>query len=516
MRSLLLRLLVPLLALGAVACSSLPPPEEREPSTYLEGRTDSRLGRALARAPADPADGLGGRSGIVPLQAPLDAFAARLVLVRSAERALDLQYYIWRPDITGLTLLEEVRKAAERGVRVRLLLDDNGIAGLDSHLLWLDSLAGIEVRVFNAFPNRRIKFLGYLTDFDRLNRRMHNKALIADAQAAIVGGRNIGDAYFGADPGVDFSDLDVLAAGPIARDLSQAFDTYWNSPLARRISTLAGPVPADAPARWKQGLEPLAESPLAIAYASALRESPLSQGLSQGRLAMEWVPVRLLVDSPDKLAGRSDDADLLAVRMGRVLGPPRQSMDLVSPYFVPGDVGAEALTRYTRQGLDVRILTNSLAATDVAAVHAGYARHRVALLEAGVRLYELKPGPLTDATRAKWRLGSSAASLHGKTFSIDRDRAFVGSFNLDPRSLWLNTELGLVIESPRLAGAISDSLDRDLATSAYELRLDAGGRIEWVERTPQGEVVHASEPGAGLWRRMWVWLLSRLPIESLL
>lgn len=499
------------LALVLAACSSLPPPELREASTHVLGGPESRLGRALA--PTDPRDG---RSGVLALQAPLDAFAARLVLVRAADRAIDLQYYIWRPDITGLSLLDELRQAAERGVRVRLLLDDNGIAGLDDHLLWLDSLEGVEVRLFNPFPNRRFKFLGYLTEFDRLNRRMHNKALIADGQAAIVGGRNIGDMYFGADPDVDFADLDVLAAGPVAQDVSRAFDDYWNSPHARRIATLAGPVPPDAAARWQSLLAPLAESPLARSYAQALRDLPLSRGLSQGRLALDWVPMRVVVDSPDKVSGRMADDELLIARMAEALGPARRSMDLVSPYFVPGDAGAETLAAQARQGVAVRILTNSLSATDVSAVHSGYARHRQALLAGGVRLYELKRRPLTDATRTQRQGGSLAASLHSKTFSIDRERAFVGSFNLDPRSHRLNTELGLVIHSPSLAGSIADSLGGPLASHAYELRLGADGRLQWLERTAAGEVVHLTEPGASVWQRAWVWLLSRLPIEGLL
>jgi len=401
-------------------------------------------------------------------------------------------------------------------VRVRLLLDDNGIAGLDPLLAALDSHPGVEVRLFNPYPHRGFKALGYLTDFARLNRRMHNKALIADTQAAIVGGRNVGDAYFGADPVLDFTDLDVLVAGPVAADIATSFDAYWNSPLAYPVSALVEVLPAPGAALEAHAAEVTA-APQTARYLEALRDTGLAAQIAAGTLALDWVPMRLVADPPAKAEGTADPAQWMAADLTAALGRAAREVDLVSPSFVPGERGTAALARYPESGVKLRVITNSLAATDVAAVHAGYASRRVDLLRAGVGLYELKPDP-DAAGGPRWRLvGSSAASLHGKTFAVDRQqRAYVGSFNIDPRSIRLNTEMGLVIDSPVLADDISASLDRWLPANAYALRLGDGQRLEWVERTAAGEVVHHEEPRASLWRRLLVAVLSWLPIEWLL
>jgi putative cardiolipin synthase len=258
-------------------------------------------------------------------------------------------------------------------------------------------------------------------------------------------------------------------------------------------------------------------SPAVARYAEAVRASPLAAEQAGGQLGLEWVPVRLLADPPDKAVGKAPPSELLAAKLGAVLGTARREIDLVSAYLVPGETGTAAFSRYARAGLRLRLVTNSLAATDVSAVHAGYARRRVDLLRAGVQLYELKPDAGAGTRRAReWNLGSSAASLHGKTFAVDRERAFVGSFNIDPRSVRLNTEMGLLIESPALARAIAEGLDRRLGPDAYALRLADDGSLEWVEQTPRGTVVHREEPQAGLWRRLLVRVLSWLPIEWLL
>lgn len=500
-------------ALALAGCAQLPPLEDRPASTYLADTQATTLGRVVRAT--DPGDG---RSGMITLSDPLEAFAARVVLMRAAERSLDVQYYIWQPDTTGLLLLAELRRAADRGVRVRLLLDDNGVGGLDATLAALDVHPRIEVRLFNPYPNRRFKPLGYLTEFERLNRRMHNKALVADTQATIVGGRNIGDTYFGADPVLEFADLDVLAAGRIAAEVAQAFDEYWNSDLAYPLAAIVDvPVP-QATKALDERLATLAADPATEVYTQAVIRTPLAELVAARRLTLDWVPIRLVHDPPQKAAGAASPAELLAAQLGEAIGPARESVDLVSPYFVPGAVGTEALAAYSRAGVRMRVVTNSLAATDVAAVHAGYAKRRVDLIRAGVRLYETKPDPDLPADSASdWRVvGSSAASLHGKTFAVDRERVFVGSFNIDPRSLRLNTEMGFVIESPRLAAAISDALDRKLPQIAYEVRLGPGEDLEWVEQTDAGPVVYQDEPQAGLSRRLLVPILSILPVEPLL
>lgn len=493
-----------------MGCAALPDLPARPFSGHLTDTRDTRLGQAVQAAGVRD-----GRSGWLALSNPLEAFAARMLLARAAERGLDVQYYIWHADTTGMLLLDELLRAADRGVQVRLLLDDNGTGGMDPLLLEVDAHPRVEVRLFNPYPDRGFKALGYLSDFSRLNRRMHNKALIADAQTAIVGGRNIGDTYFGADPRLDFVDLDVMSVGPVTSEIAHSFDAYWNSPLAYPISLLVDASVASGHTFAGQ-LAEVKTSPSTTRYEQAVRETPLVAQLAAGTLELEWAPVRLVADPPTKAEGSTDSTSWLVNELTTELGQATRGADLISPYFVPGERGTSALARYAEDGVKVRIVTNSLAATDVAAVHAGYAPRREALLRAGVQLYELRPDP--DASRpAPWRLlGSSEASLHGKTMSVDGERTYVGSFNIDPRSIRWNTEMGLVIESQALAQSVSASLDRWLPRNAFELRLGDGQRMEWVERTEAGEVVHQQEPRASLWRRFVAALLSLLPIEWLL
>ena len=510
------------LAIAPLAgCASLPTLDGRTASTALTDTADTQLGRYAVKA--NPGDAT--KSGIYPLASPEEAFAARALLARSAERSLDVQYYIWHGDTSGYLLFEECWNAAERGVRVRLLLDDNNTSGLDETLAALDSHANIELRLFNPFANRSMRLLGYLTDFGRLNRRMHNKSLTADTQATIVGGRNVGDEYFALGEGMVFADLDVIAVGHVARDVADAFDLYWNSDSAYPAESIVGQASAGAIADLKAKFAVTRSSPEAAHYLDALRRTRLIEALVADELGLEWAATHLVYDEPAKVLGDIPASDLLFTRMQQVLGDAQREIDLISPYFVPGEEGTKALAAYPGRGIKLRVLTNSLAATDVGAVHAGYAKRREELLRSGVHLYELKPDPLEDATQEtsdSQGVGgssggaSSGASLHAKTFSIDRSRAFVGSFNFDPRSYNLNTELGVVIDSPRLADSISATLDRDLAHSAYEVLLKDGGGLEWVEQTEQGDVRYDKEPKTGFWKRFGVSFMSILPIEWLL
>src|SRR5512138_179324 len=372
-----------ILAVALVAgCASLPAVPPGEPSSALADTGDTRLGRALAKdVAAHP-----GRSGIYPLADGRDAFAARIVLARAAERSLDVQYYIFRADVTGGLLCEALWQAAERGVRVRLLVDDGNTRGLDDGIAALDAHPNIEVRLFNPYASRGFRLGELATDFSRLNRRMHNKSFTADNQAAIVGGRNVGDEYFGADSPVEFADLDVLAVGAVVPEVSAAFDAYWNSesayPAASLITTGGRLRPAAT----------IEARPEAARYAQAVRATPLVTSLLSGRLALEWAHARVVQDDPDKVLHPPEKTELhLLPRLEKAMGKPLRELDLVSPYFVPAKDGVAALTTLAKSGVLVRVLTNSLAATDVSPVHAGYAKYREELLRAGVRLYELKP-----------------------------------------------------------------------------------------------------------------------------
>jgi putative cardiolipin synthase len=504
-------------SLGLSGCASLPPLDGRTASTALAATADTRLGGAVSAAARDRED----ESGIYALPLGKDAFAARVVLARAAERSLDVQYYIWHTDVTGFLLLEELWNAAERGVRVRMLLDDNGIAGLDPTLAVFEGHPNIEVRLYNPYPNRGFKPLGYLTDFKRLNRRMHNKSFTADTQVTIVGGRNVGDEYFGAGEATQFVDLDVMAAGRVAGEVAGAFDLYWNSGSAYPADRIVGkPAPNDV-AAVKARFTAVRSSPEAVEYILAIRETRLVESLIARELRFDWSCVELLYDPPGKTLGEAQKANLLLADLKHAVGEPRRDLDIVSPYFVPGKTGTKNLSAYPESGIKLRIVTNSLAATDVSAVHAGYAKSRIALLRSGARLYELKP----DAARAtapnsgqsKKGSGSSSASLHGKTLSVDRSRVFVGSFNLDPRSANLNTEMGVVIENPRLADGLSDWVDRAPQAVAYEVILTADGQgLEWIERSDQGEIRYRKEPKVGFFKRLFVKILGWLPIESML
>lgn len=442
-----------------------------------------------------------------------DAFATRVLLAEAAERTLDVQYYIWRDDMSGRLLFEALRRAADRGVRVRLLLDDLGSAGLDATLADLDAHPRIEVRLFNPFVQRRFKPLGFVTDFGRANRRMHNKSFTADNQATVVGGRNVGDEYFGAEVDTLFVDLDVLAIGPVVQVVSEDFDRYWASGSSYPLALLLDA--ADATPPPPKDLQNLPDR--TRQYLDAVARSSFVAELLAGRLPLHWAPVEFVSDDPAKGLGQADDADLMFARTARLVDTPAHSLKLVSPYFVPTARGTALFEKLAARGVDVAILTNALEATDVAVVHAGYMPWRVPLLRAGVQLYEMRREADTQAPDAKLRLGSSSAeSLHAKTFVVDQRQLFVGSFNFDPRSARLNTELGFVIDSPALAAQLDTQLREKASARGYQLQLSPHGRLQWRDGRSEPPQLLEREPGAPLWLRLGLRLLSWLPIDWLL
>ena len=500
-------------AMTMTGCAGLPADVPRTPSTTIDARTDTPLGRAVGPlAAARP-----GLTGVVPLADGHEAFAARVLLARAAERAIDVQVYIWHGDATGWAMFDEMRRAAERGVRVRLLIDDNNTRGLDAVLAMLDAHPNVELRLFNPFAQRGAgRLLGYATDFSRLNRRMHNKSFTVDARATIVGGRNIGDEYFAAGQDTSFADLDLLAVGEAVADVSASFDRYWNSASAfpaRSVLPGVEPMPAR---EFDERLAQRRAAPGAEDYARAVERTALVRDLLDGGLRWEWVRARLVADAPEKIVEPIGTREVsMLPRLGAAMGTPARGLDLVSPYFVPGPRGTESLAALSRAGVRVRVLTNSLAATDVAPVHAGYTKRREALLEAGVELLELRPAVVRASAGGGpgFGPGSSDASLHAKTFGIDGERVFVGSFNLDPRSAALNTEMGLVVDSPALARRLSESLDALYPDRAWRVERDAPGRLRWLDGGPAPAT---TEPGVGLLRRAAVRVLSWLPIDWLL
>jgi putative cardiolipin synthase len=510
-----------------IACSTIPlnyPRTETHAYAYKDTR-QTVLGRQLAGdLRAHP-----GQSAFLPLVEGTDALAARLGLAQSAEKSLDIQYYIWRGDTTGMAVAYTLLQAADRGVRVRLLLDDLQASVHDPALLALDQHPHIQVRMFNPSAARYFKGFELMSRFDKLNRRMHNKSFIADNQMAIVGGRNIGDEYFNANPEVDFSDFDVLAIGPVVPEISATFDLYWNSELAVPISVLYDDEEKEFTlAELSQAFNASWQKTLTSEYARAVRESQFVRDIHSNKTTYYWGEAKAVADAPEKFLHDSTDK---TTHMGPQLHPLlkniKSELFIISPYFIPGDDLVRYFSDLVKQGVHVTILTNSFASNDVGIVHAGYAKYREALLEAGVELYEYKPDPtrIKRKTKGSGMPGSSRASLHAKVFVIDRKQLFVGSMNLDPRSLNLNSELGVIIDSPRFARNFVEQVSHGFTENAYHLRLvnetDEEGNVigktlHW-ETTENGKTVtYDSEPHVGFFRKLGIWVMSLFVSEELL
>ena len=355
-----------LVPLALAACATLPAERSATPSYALTDTADTTLGRHAERALA----GLQGPNGVHLMSRGQDAFLARLVLAETAERSLDAQYFIWHGDVTGQLLIAAFLRAADRGVRVRVLIDDVGSAPNDSRLLLLDRHPNVEVRLFNPLASRSARSVGMMLDFARTNRRMHNKSFTADNKLTIVCGRNIGDEYFEAQSDIDFSDLDALTVGAVVADVSSLFDRYWNSPAAYAIRDLTTVRPdAEAYAAVRAELEAFERSQRGLAYEQALRESALAQQLRDGRVSFTAADVRVLADDAAKIERPEEDRSKnLRPQLLPELGGLRDQLMLISPYFVPGDAGVETLRRLRERGIRVRVLTNSLASTDEIAV----------------------------------------------------------------------------------------------------------------------------------------------------
>lgn len=493
-------------------CASLPEQYERSDSFALQDTASTALGQAGR----EPLQDHPGQSAFRPLPGGVDALVARMVLAEAAERSLDVQYYIWHDDLTGRLFAHALLRAADRGVRVRILVDDVGTKANDEVLLSLDAHPQIEVRLFNPVASRTFRGLGMLSDFSRTNRRMHNKSFVADNQRAVLGGRNIGDEYFEAHGEVAFGDLDVLTLGPVVAEVSEAFDLFWNAPMSIPIGALTGRLGQAASLDvLREQLAAFAEAQADSAYARQAR-STAARGLATGTDGMFWGRGHVVVDDPAKVTRPPEDTEgHLLPQLARIGVQLRSELLIVSPYFVPGDAGVAALTALVQKGVRVTVLTNSLAATDEPLVHTGYARYRPQLLAYGVELYELSP----ERTRRSMRLGvfgSSFGRLHAKTAVVDRRTVFIGSMNLDPRSDTQNTELGIFVDSPQLARELLRIVHISKLQSAYRVRLDDQGRLQWLSMDEDKEVVLTEEPETSPWLRLHNLLVSPFVPEQLL
>jgi putative cardiolipin synthase len=512
------RFLVGLSILGLLfcGCASLPTEFERPVSHTLTDTQETLLGQwATALGGQFP-----GQSGFHLLPNGLDAFVARSVFMQLAERSLDVQYYLYHDDLVGRLFTYQLLQAADRGVRVRLLVDDMDMAGRDLKAAAMAGHPNIEIRIFNPFSRESSRLTQMVTRMGSVTRRMHNKSFTADNQITILGGRNIGNEYFEADPHLAFADLDVLAVGPAAEEVSAIFDRYWNSELAYPVSVLyKGPplTSADTQAQHDE-LSRYAADQTDSEYLRALRHSDLAHKIRKREVDLRWGQARVVFDQPEKLQHDFESTEFhLAPMLKSYVDNVQKELLIFSPYFVPGDEGTALLTRLVQRGVRVKILTNSLASNDVGLVHAGYIKSRKALLRGGVELYELnKTLTRQEREEKKGEAGSSKASLHAKSFVFDRRQVFIGSLNLDPRALLHNTEIGVVLEVPEIATQMSSKFDENIEKAAFRLELTGknGSELQWHGWENGQPVVYPHEPHTGFWRRFGIGFMSIWPIES--
>jgi putative cardiolipin synthase len=514
-------------AFGLLAggCAVLPAHTPNPPSHAITDVAATKLAR-IADAAHERASAPPDRSGFRPLPEGEFAFDARVALARHAERSLDVQYYLIQDDPIGRHLLRELRDAALRGVRVRLLIDDLYAAGVDELLAGLAAQPNAQVRAFNPLPVRSGSFTSRLVlslhEFDRINRRMHNKLFVADNSFAVSGGRNIAAEYFMRSGDANFVDLDMLSVGPVVREFSNAFDRYWNSEHVWPIERVTYVREREAGALQHRFDELVADDgvPITLRERDVLRRTSLSSQLERGEVdGLMFASARVVVDDPDKIAREphSTGSDTVLENVVQMFGSARREVLIVSPYFIPDDRGIAMMQRAGDNKRKVILMTNSLGATDEPLVYWRYARKREAMLAAGVTIYELSPS-LVRKTQEFGAFGQSMGRLHAKLATIDRRWLYIGSMNLDGRSALYNTELGLIIDSEEVVADVRRLRVHDDVKSAYRVRLRADGRgVEWVESDAEGrETVHLDEPDDTWSLRLKNWLLAPFVLEEFL
>lgn len=505
-RTLLLAALLAFLA----GCASVDFDYPKEESVAVRDTGQTYLAGKVADSGSYPP----GESGFYLLIDSIEALAARLLMAQRAELTIDAQYYLITNDPIGTAFVGSLLQAADRGVRVRLLLDDIQTQGYDAGMAALDSHPNFEVRIYNPFSGRGSR-ASAITEFGRINRRMHNKSFTADNRITIIGGRNIAAEYFAAHEDVNFGDADVVGVGPVVRNVSDMFDIYWNSRAALPVPAFAK-MPDDPDqalielrARIEKAVTELRETK----YAAAFRES--LKDISDTNLDdFTMAPYELAYDSPDKSDKKlAAEAQNITTTLAESIARAEESLFIISPYFVPLKSGIEYLTGLQERGVQVTVLTNSLAANNHSIVHSGYAPSRKPLLQAGVKIHEVRPDAFIQGADRGGK-GAALATLHTKGFLVDDQELFLGSFNWDPRSVDINTELGVIIKTPELTQAILTKLNARLSDSAYEVILNDKGKIRWLDKSGDEVVILNNEPQTGWWRRFVVDFYKILPIKG--
>jgi len=463
-------------------------------------------------------------SGYHPIVTGANAFASRSILTDMATRNIDAQYYIWHDDQAGQLLLKDLWEAAERGVIVRLLIDDfNSSAALDQQLLRFSSHPNTAVRITNPLMHRKFQALNFVTGLPRINRRMHNKSMTFDKQITIIGGRNIGNEYLSNDQNSQFADLDVLLIGKVVADIDNSFGSYWSAPISYDIETLVT-LDEDGPTDFIEGLDQLDnneksdnQSSVSV-YKSAIEDSSIDTDLLNKRIPFRWTDMQFLSDDVGKLTKSVPTDTNLVQQLRTLLGRPSKELTIISSYFVPTKDGVDTLVELANSGISIKILTNSFDATDVTAVHSGYSQWRPKLLKSGIKIYELKSTASEEDRENKlWKARSqSSTSLHAKTFAIDDHQVFIGSYNVDPRSANINTEMGVIINDDELARQLHEALSDDLLSQAYEVKLTDDNHLQWHTIENGERKVYESEPRVDLSDHIWLTIMSWLPIDWLL
>ena len=500
-----------LLYLGG--CASLPDDLEQVPSQGWSTPEETLLGGLIAEtAPADKS-----LSGVELLADPTEAFSTRFAIAAFAEKTLDMQYYLWKSDLAGQLLMWRALEAADRGVRVRFLIDDIYHSGRDEIYSMLDSHPNFELRIFNPMANRGVaRNLNYLANRKQLNHRMHNKIFLADNAVAVLGGRNIGNDYFGVDTKANFFDLDVLTTGQGAREAGAAFDEYWNSKHAVPIHVLHEEnfTAADLKAA-RQRLNDSLKQLNALPFVLTLEEQETLDNLRKWREELSWTQAHVVVDPLERFEGQGQSA--IVEFAAEHIADIDHEFVAQSAYLIPSENGLAVLKAQVDRGVRVRLLTNSLMSNNHITAHSGYMKYRKAILETGAELYELRAdAALREHFKANENNEEVPAGIHTKAFVIDGEQALIGSFNFDPRSRDLNSEIGLVVTSAEFAREVLDVMDRDFhPENSYRLFLNEKGKLRWELQNPDGTItIHTHDPGASIWKRMGARMLSWLPIEK--
>lgn len=494
-------------------CASLPDDLQQTPSQGYANPEQSLLGALVAEtAPEDES-----LSGVQLLADPGESFSARFAIAGFAEKTLDMQYYLWKGDLAGQLLLWRALEAADRGVQVRFLIDDIFHYGRDEAYALLDTHPNFQVRVFNPMANRGLaRNLNFLVNKRQLNHRMHNKIFMADSAVAVLGGRNIGNDYFGIDTKANFFDLDVLTVGQAAREAGAAFDEYWNSKYAVPINVLHNKTYTEED--LEEGRKELRESLLkldALPYALKMETGESLENLKQWRDGLTWAEAHVVVDPLERFEGQGESA---VIEYAQTWVEEIDTEFLVEvAYLIPSKEGIDTIRKMTERGVRVRVLTNSLMSNNHLAAHSGYMKYRKALLEAGVELHELRAdAALREHFRANKKNSEVPAGIHTKSFVIDGQQALIGSFNFDPRSRDLNSEIGLVISSREFAQQVVEEMNQDFhPENSYRLFLNERRKLRWELTSPDGSItVFKRDPGASIWKRMGARIMSWMPIEK--